>query len=331
MNGPTLFANDASNAAIPTQSYQINNLSLSASVGSNILTIAMKDKAGNDPTSNSPAEIGFRDGTATVGTYTVGSFIAATSVQAVSGATLGHIANLAEYIYVYATWKAGVGSMAISTTRMWDEGSLQTTVTMSTSSDLRNVLYAPTGDSGVSIRLIGRIQITEATPGVWASAPSEISLFPSIRDMSQPSEIWLYGGNGWGSSDNKIRRYSTVGLTLGTGMTLFQGTSQGTVVTILKDGYYNISYVDANSGGDGGMGISKNSAQLTTAPDNSGFTITTLILQTRNSTAGYEVTGSATPYLVVGDVIRPHGNGANDVTATQKVMFRISGPLRGSN
>jgi hypothetical protein len=65
------------------------NGKLVASVASNNLTIAVKTKAGNDPSAGDPALFVFRNATAATGDYTVVKVTAALSFTINSGNTLG--------------------------------------------------------------------------------------------------------------------------------------------------------------------------------------------------------------------------------------------------
>lgn len=65
------------------------NLSLAFSVAGSALTIAIKDRAGNDPSSASPVLIPFRNATAATGDYSWLAITSATSFTVSSGSTLG--------------------------------------------------------------------------------------------------------------------------------------------------------------------------------------------------------------------------------------------------
>lgn len=185
-------------------SNQLNNLSVAASVSANALTLALKDQTGADPTSGSVVTIGFRNATATTGTYNQRNVTAALSFTVNSGSTLGMTNGVASYLYVYALDNAGTVELAIAN-GMVDEGSLQTTTAegggTATSS---NVLYSATARTSVPVRLIGRINISEATAGTWASAPTEVSVSPFfssnyIESKSTTVTGWAAGASGaWG-------------------------------------------------------------------------------------------------------------------------------------
>lgn len=166
--------------ALKDSSYELSNVSFTASVAASSLTVALKGKDGNDPSASNLVNIGFRSATATVGTYSEATSAAATSVVASSGSTLGTFNAVAAYIYVYAISNSGTIELALSGSGHWDEGSTQNTSAEGGAggADSRNVLYSTAARTGVAIRLIGRILSTQATAGTWASSPSELSINP---------------------------------------------------------------------------------------------------------------------------------------------------------
>lgn len=134
------------------------------------------------------------------------------------------------------------------------------------------------------------------------------------------SEIWLHTGNGYGSVNNKIRRFTTVGRNNGSDMTLAQSAENGDSITINTTGRYAITYTEMlTSGAVFSFGLSRNSSELTTA-------IATITATDRiayiTHTADWATTLSATLKLTANDVIRPHTDGNGESTAA-RVQFRI--------
>jgi len=158
---------------IPSESMLVDNLSISASVAANALTINLLDKAGSTPSVGSPVSIGFRNSSNTVGTYNVRTVIAALSMVVSSGSTLGQTSAVAYPVYIYAIDNAGTVELAVSTT-LFDTGAIVSTTAEggAGAADSINVIYSTTARSNVPIRLIGKIISTQATAGTWASAPS---------------------------------------------------------------------------------------------------------------------------------------------------------------
>lgn len=166
----------------------IGNLGLSCSVGSNILTIALKGADGNDPSATNPIDISFRSATATTGTPGYATSTAATSVAVPASATLGHISSANQYVWVYAINNSGTVELAVSGIKVFDDNSIQSSTTISSGATSGTVLYSTTGRSNVGIRLIGRLLVNEGTAGTWASAPTEVAVGadpkPNIEEWS---------------------------------------------------------------------------------------------------------------------------------------------------
>ncbi len=164
----------------PSQSKEVFNLGLTATVSSNALTIALKQSdASTNPSASSPVTIGFRSATSTTGSYTRRNSTAATSLVISSGSSLGQVNAKAGYVYVYAIDNAGTIELAASST-LYDEGSTISTTAEGGAGGATSayLIYSTTARSNVAIRLIGRILATETTAGTWASAVSEISVLP---------------------------------------------------------------------------------------------------------------------------------------------------------
>jgi hypothetical protein len=167
-------------ADLMRESKSVRNLGLAASVSGNALTIALKTYGGSaDPSSSAPVEIGFRGTTAGNGDFSLVQAVAATSLVVSSGSTLGTRSGLVGVLYVYALNNGGTVELAVSSKR-YDEGSLVTTTAEggAGAADSETVIYSTTARTSKAIRLIGRLTVTEATAGTWASAPSEVSLAP---------------------------------------------------------------------------------------------------------------------------------------------------------
>lgn len=157
----------------------INNLSISTSVSSNALTIALKTKAGNDPSTSEPVQISFRSSTATSGVYTTRLATTATSLVISSGSTLGTVSAVAAILYVYALDNSGTVELAVSS-YLFQDNSIQSSTAEggAGAADAANVLYSTTARSNVPVRLIGMIDITETTAGTWASNATTVTSSP---------------------------------------------------------------------------------------------------------------------------------------------------------
>lgn len=168
----------ATPTSAPVAPQELYNIGLSASVGSNALTIALKQADGTTDCSTGTAacKIAFRSATQATGSVTERSVTSSLSVVVSSGSTLGHVSSVAEYIYVYAIDNAGTVELAFSSTLL-DEAARTTTTAEggAGAADSRTVIYSTTARSNVGFRLIGRLLSTQATAGTWASAITEVS------------------------------------------------------------------------------------------------------------------------------------------------------------
>ena len=137
---------------------------------------------------------------------------------------------------------------------------------------------------------------------------------------AENSMVRLHTGNGHGSTNTKIRRFSTTVTNTGNAITYADSATDGASFTINEDGVYFISYVDQNISGAATLGISLNSTELTT----SIATITNADKLDESTTAetNFVANSSWAGVLVKGDVVRPHTDG--NTSGTSRVRFTIS-------
>ncbi len=128
--------------------------------------------------------------------------------------------------------------------------------------------------------------------------------------------------SGHGSTNNKIRIFSALESSAGTHVTRATSGTNGDSYTIAAggDGLYAIMYLDNTGATSKPHGISKNSAQLTTAIDSITAANRLGITWSGPDEA---VMLTVCTRLVAGDVIRPHSNGDQDETVAARTMFEI--------
>ncbi len=146
------------------------------------------------------------------------------------------------------------------------------------------------------------------TPGTSAAA--------AATTPSTLSQLILNTGNGFGSTNTAIRRYGAVESLAGLGFSYEDSAVDGMALTILAPGIWQFSCQDALAGGSTEIGISLNSAELTT-------NVNAILLANRlgfMTSAGAGLTGnvSAAVYCRANDVIRAHGDGTADATTTAR-------------
>ena len=128
-------------------------------------------------------------------------------------------------------------------------------------------------------------------------------------------------GNGHGSTNTKIRRFTTTASSTGTAITYADSATLGASFTINVPGVYAISYSDAYSASVQNHGISLNSAQLTT--DIFSITAANRLGLTYNFANNLGCTVTVVVALVAGDVIRPHTSGSQDNAVAATSYFYI--------
>jgi len=120
-------------------------------------------------------------------------------------------------------------------------------------------------------------------------------------------------GNGYGSTNNKIRRFSTTITNVNNGCwTYADSATAGMSVTINEPGLYVISYVDIRGGAPENHGVSLNSTQLTTTI--TAITQADRLLSVTTAAPSAEANACVPVVLAAGDVIRAHGDGTADGT-----------------
>jgi hypothetical protein len=182
------------------------NLSLAASVSTNILTVALKDAAGNDPTASSACKIAFRNASASNGSLTTNSVIAPLSISTAVGASLGAPANFAFRFWVlgfdigggntvlglYNAYASGGNTLGI------DENALTSATAIGAGSTGAQTFYAASPVTNRPVKILGFVEYNStglATPGTYTRAPDFVQVFgPGVK---APGEIvqTLIGGS----------------------------------------------------------------------------------------------------------------------------------------
>lgn len=140
---------------------------ITASVAGNALTVTLN-----------PTSLDFRSSSLNSGatnTRTIGSAI---SLTVPSGATLGTISATAARLAVIALDNAGTVELAIVNlaggSPLLDETNLLTTTAISAAAGAATTVYSATARTNVPYRVVGFLDVTQATAGTWATAPSTI-------------------------------------------------------------------------------------------------------------------------------------------------------------
>lgn len=138
--------------------------------------------------------------------------------------------------------------------------------------------------------------------------------------LTPQSMVRLNTANGYGSTNNKIRRFTNIVANQGSDITYADSASDGASFTINKDGVYAISFCDSFTGANA-AGISLNSSELTTAITSLTTVADRLAVATAVA-ASNGVQVACTLFLSAGDIIRAHNDGG--VASTPEAVFTIT-------
>lgn len=142
---------------------------ITASVATNALTLTLN-----------PTALDFRSSTLSSGTVNTRTVPAAVSVVVPFTATLGTSNNVAARLTVLAIDNAGtvelavVNNSAATTALSLNETTLISTTAISVGATSAGVAYSTSARTNVPFRVVGYIDITEATAGTWATAATVI-------------------------------------------------------------------------------------------------------------------------------------------------------------
>lgn len=185
---------------------------------------------------------------------------------------------------------------------------------LSPMSTIGDIIYG--GASGTGTRLAGG-----TTGQVLTANTSAAPTWNTTTAFVAPrSEIHLDTGNGEGSTNTTVRRYSNIRLNTGSAMTLNQSATLGDSVTINSAGVYSITAADYDSGSSQ-IAITVNGSALTTAPLSvtyaQGYRVGCF-----QGTAGTPTSCSVTINCAATDIVRVQANSATN--SDQRQLFHIA-------
>ena len=174
--------------------------------------------------------------------------------------------------------------------------------------------FLPSSTS-TSYRLIFHTATTSAS--AWTLKLDRVSIHPLSTTMAvsgAATTALLTTGNGFGSTNTNVRRYSSVTVS-GSGLICADDATNGASCTVQEDGVWAVNRLDKNTGAASNFGVSKNDACT------SGFNSVASGDQLAATQAPSNVAVNAPNVgisLTVGDVIRAcddSGNKTNDTTS----------------
>lgn len=166
------------------------NLRLNASVLSNAMTIAVKDRNGLDPSATSPVLLAFRDPTVANGNPVIRAITSSLSLTIPNTATLGSTSGNQSRVWIVAIDNAGTVLLAAivcsTATQIFPllESSLATT---NSGGVTAGQFYAPTVVAAKAFRVLGYVESTQVTAGTWAAAPTKVQL--AGAGVKRPGEV----------------------------------------------------------------------------------------------------------------------------------------------
>lgn len=231
-------------------------------------------------------------------------------------------ASLASTIPIKTTNTYNIGSSTLGlagiyfgansqTARIIGSGSMSATwtLTLPVSAGTANYLLITDG-SGVSS---------------WSSwTNSAFAATTSARGTVQLPNAYIFisGGAGHGSTNTHVRRFTSANeAKTGTAITYASSATNGDTFTVSEAGIYAMSYTDNRSGAGCNIGISLNSAQLTTSVED--ITASTRLALVRSTATEAFVQACAVWTLAANDVIRAHTD-STPADTSGRVSFRIT-------
>lgn len=174
-------------------------LAPSVNLATNVLTVALKDNAGNDPSPASPCNINYRNATLATGSTSLVQQFAANSISAPVGATLGSLSNTALRFWVVVFNNASANVLALLNARdsnsniyPLSDDQVASALAIGTTATSAGVFYStsPTSIANKPYRILGYIEYNStglATAGTYTTTPTTTQTFgPGIR---RPGEV----------------------------------------------------------------------------------------------------------------------------------------------
>ena len=177
------------------------------------------------------------------------------------------------------------------------------------------------GDANWTAEAGDRVLVrAKAVAGPFTIQPIKKTGYAVITSVGNHSVV-VHSGNGWGSTNTKIRRYSTTLTNVGTAITYADSAANGASFTINETGLYNVYLHDIRAAATEWYGASVNSAELTITIED--VAVANRIMLGLTPAAAFPVTLSRTMRFSAGDVVRPHGGG-NSADTTNRIQFAVT-------
>jgi hypothetical protein len=290
----------------------VKNVGLSATVGSNEMTITLLGADGNALSATNYVSGGFRSATAATGTVTSRSATSALTLVIPNTATLGTTSAVQAKYNVYLIDNAGTLELAVSNLGATSTDGRITTLGIDTAADSATAFYSTTARSDVACKLIGCIVHTQATAGTYATSPSAILMAGCGSVFSPAMTDWVsYTPTGaWTSNTAYYGRWRRVGDSMEVqAKALLSGAPNSADFSITIPSGYTIeaSKISGNGFADnlGSAIILDSGSRLYVATVGYGTTAAVTLIHTESGNAG--IINQASPVtFAINDVVSVH-------------------------
>ena len=143
----------------------------------------------------------------------------------------------------------------------------------------------------------------------------------AVANRTFDSSVFVNTSNGYGSTNDKIRRFTNIVRNSGSDITYADSATLGASFTINTTGMYSISFGDQFSS-IAWTGLSLNSTQLTS--DISTINVANILSTSYTPAANTTAVSTFSGYLTAGDVVRAHTGGTASGNNPQLAMFAIA-------
>lgn len=245
--------------------------------------------------------------------FLVGSFV--TDVNSTASAmNLGSTNDTSASSVLIAT---GAKSFTVSAGKSFQAG-MYLVIADTAAPGTNSMIAQVTSYAGTTLAVNVLSTLGSGTKTAWVISQSNYLTTP-IGDH----EVTVYAGNGHGSTNTKIRRFTSTLRSVGTAVTYADSATLGASFTINESGLYEIYYQDEFlSASQFSYGATVNSAELTTNILSTAIANRLLCgVNTLGGTA-VPVPFTRTVRLTAGDVVRAHTNGSPNGTGNN-VQFSI--------
>ena len=182
----------------------------------------------------------------------------------------------------------------------------------------------------LSVRVTATQTLSNDSNQHWIeiSQVPDLTLFASLAGAKDYRTFLVHTGNGFGSTANSVKRFTTVAFDKSSGAFTYEdSSSNGGSWTFHKNGLLRAYYYDRRSGGPTVIGISKNASTLTTSPATMTFAQGLLGRHNGLNDATHSMPSVAIETIVEeGDIIRAHSSSSNN-TDDRTVMNLVFEPF----